>query len=185
LRALVFVLCATACSASRQYLGPNDFEHPPIPYDARIAYGPDSLQHGDLRLPQGPGPYPVAIVIHGGCWRAWHTHRHVERLAQTLTQAGWATWNLEYRAVDQPGGGWPGTLLDVGAGADHLREAAKRFPLDLNRVNTLIQLRSDSSGNGSQQSLQRSYLGSERSCAGSDQSQPEPGQTCPTTEVSH
>jgi hypothetical protein len=33
----------------------------------RIAYGSDPLQFGDLRLPSGPGPYPVAVVIHGGC----------------------------------------------------------------------------------------------------------------------
>jgi hypothetical protein len=30
-----------------------------------IAYGSDALQFGDLRLPSGPGPYPVAVVIHG------------------------------------------------------------------------------------------------------------------------
>ena len=38
--------------------------------DARIAFGQDPLQFGELRLPDGPGPHPVAIVIHGGCWLA-------------------------------------------------------------------------------------------------------------------
>lgn len=135
--AFVFALLASGCSAGRQYLGPDDFDHPGIPYTARIPYGPDSLQHGDLRLPEGPGPHPVAIIIHGGCWRNWHTHHHMEPVAKVITDAGWATWNLEYRAVDRPGGGWPGTLQDVGAGADHLREVAKRFPLDLTSVVTI------------------------------------------------
>jgi acetyl esterase/lipase len=129
----VAVLLAS-CAAPRQYLRPGDFEHAPIPYNARFAYGPDTLQHADLRLPTGPGPYPVAVIVHGGCWRAWHSSRHMEEVAQWLTQAGWATWNLEYRTVDRPGGGWPGTLLDVGAGTDYLREVAKRVPLDLTRV---------------------------------------------------
>ena len=129
-----FAACVAGCSTSGQYLKPYDFEYPPIAYDARIAYGTDSLQHGDLRLPEGPGPHPVAVVIHGGCWRAWHTYRHVERLARTLTDAGWATWNLEYRSVDRPGGGWPGTFFDVGTGTDYLREVAKRYPLDLTRA---------------------------------------------------
>ena len=34
----------------------------------RVAYGSDPLQFGELRLPSTKGPYPVAIVIHGGCW---------------------------------------------------------------------------------------------------------------------
>src|ERR1043166_729954 len=36
--------------------------------DARIAYGSAALQFGDLYLPKGRGPYPVIVLIHGGCW---------------------------------------------------------------------------------------------------------------------
>lgn len=136
-RVLVLTLVVAGCSKTRQYLGPDDFNHQGIPYTARISYGPDSLQYGELRLPEGPGPHPVAIFIHGGCWRAWHSPHHVAPVAKAITDAGWATWNLEYRAVDRPGGGWPGTLEDVGAGADHLRRVARQFPLDLTRVVTI------------------------------------------------
>src|SRR5690348_16507065 len=38
------------------------------PPDARIVYGTDPLQFGELRLPAGAGPFPVAILVHGGCW---------------------------------------------------------------------------------------------------------------------
>src|SRR5262245_22235649 len=34
----------------------------------RIPYGSDPLQFGDLRVPSRAGPFPVAVVIHGGCW---------------------------------------------------------------------------------------------------------------------
>ena len=34
----------------------------------RISYGPEDLQFGDLRLPDGEGPFPVIMIIHGGCW---------------------------------------------------------------------------------------------------------------------
>lgn len=40
----------------------------PPPADHGIAYGQDSFQFGELRLPAGAGPHPVAVVIHGGCW---------------------------------------------------------------------------------------------------------------------
>jgi acetyl esterase/lipase len=107
---------------------------PVPPADHRIPYGSDPFEFGDLRLPAGEGPHPVAIVIHGGCWRARYTLEHIGNLAAALTRAGIATWSLEYRRVGNAGGGWPGSFEDVGRGADHLRELAQSFPLDLNRV---------------------------------------------------
>jgi acetyl esterase/lipase len=54
--------------------------------------------------------------------------------AGDLRRRGIAVWNIEYRGVDQPGGGYPGTFQDVAAGADALRAAASRYDLDLRRV---------------------------------------------------
>jgi len=36
--------------------------------------------------------------------------------------------------VDNSGGGWPGTLLNVANAIDHARELATKYPLDLKRV---------------------------------------------------
>lgn len=104
------------------------------PFDARIPYGPDSLQFGELRLPVGPGPFPVAVVVHGGCWLSIADNDYMDPVAEALTSAGWATWNLEFRRIDQPGGAWPGIFRDVGAGTDHLRDVARDHPLDLSHV---------------------------------------------------
>ena len=108
------------------------FDNPPP--DARIHYGDDPLQFADLRLPPGEGPHPVAIFIHGGCWKAEFDITHSGKLTAALAQSGIATWSLEYRRVGNEGGGWPGTFLDVGNGADHLRAIAGDYSLDLNRV---------------------------------------------------
>lgn len=102
--------------------------------DHRIAYGPEPLQFGELRLPEGAGPFPVAIVLHGGCWLAAYDLGYVAGLAAELAKEGIATWSVEYRRVGDEGGGWPGTFLDIAAGADLLKTLAKRFPLDLGRV---------------------------------------------------
>jgi acetyl esterase/lipase len=105
------------------------------PADARIVYGKEDLQFGDLRLPKGPGPFPVAVVIHGGCWVSkFATLQSTAAMADALRDAGVATWNIEYRRLDNPGGGWPGTFADVAAAADELPAIAKRHPLDLSRV---------------------------------------------------
>lgn len=101
----------------------------------RIAYGRDSLQFGDLRMPAGRGPFPVAIILHGGCWFSpYASVRNTAPLAQALADAGVATWNVEYRRYDQVGGGWPGTFRDAADAADYVRALARRFPLDTSRI---------------------------------------------------
>jgi acetyl esterase/lipase len=100
----------------------------------RIADGTDPFRFAELRLPDRAGPHPVAIVIHGGFWRAKYDLEYIRPVCEALTQHGIATWNLEYRRLGNPGGGWPGTLDDVAAGADHLASIASQFDLDANRV---------------------------------------------------
>jgi acetyl esterase/lipase len=103
----------------------------------RVFYGDNENQFGDLRIPQGNGPHPVAIVIHGGFWRARVGLDNMNRVALDLTNRGIATWNIEYRRVGQEGGGWPGTFIDVAKAADYLYTLAESYPLDLNRVITI------------------------------------------------
>lgn len=103
----------------------------------RMAYGPKPQQFGELRLPDGGGPHPVAIVIHGGCWLADYDLGYMSSLAAALTADGIASWSIEYRRVGDEGGGWPGTFDDVAAAADHLREIAADHALDLERVVTV------------------------------------------------
>jgi acetyl esterase/lipase len=103
----------------------------------RLFYGPDPCQFGDLRLPAGAGPHPVVVVIHGGGWQATSDLAYMAPIAADLCRRGVATWNIEFRRVGDPGGGWPGTLHDVGQAVDFLREIGPRYGLDLARVVTL------------------------------------------------
>jgi acetyl esterase/lipase len=104
------------------------------PADARVAYGPAPQQFGELWVPRGPGPHPVAVVIHGGCWSAPYGEDHIRPVCAALARAGVAAWCLEYRRLGDDGGGWPGTFEDVARGADYLREIAPTRGLDLRRV---------------------------------------------------
>ena len=117
-------------------MGPQDLQAlPSQPADRRIAYGEDSSEYGELRLPPGNGPHPVVVLIHGGCFKAAYASlRDLAPMADVLKAEGIATWNIEYRRLGQSGGGWPGTYLDVGRAVDHLRTIAGGSDLDLGRV---------------------------------------------------
>ncbi len=103
--------------------------------DRRISYGPDSSQYGELRIPDGIGPHPLVVVIHGGCFKAaYATAQTLGAMADALKTDGIATWNIEYRRLGQPGSGWPGTYIDVGRAVDYVRALAAEYHLDLGRV---------------------------------------------------
>jgi acetyl esterase/lipase len=108
---------------------------PSRPADHRIAYGDDPSQYAELRLPSSPGPHPVVILIHGGCWKAdFATLSDLAPMADALKAEGIASWSIEYRRLSQPGSGWPGTYLDVAHAVDRLRTVAGKYRLDLHRV---------------------------------------------------
>ncbi|KYC36345.1 esterase [Scytonema hofmannii PCC 7110] len=109
---------------------------PDVPADRRIFYGPDPDQFGDLYLPKQPGPHPVVLLLHGGCWLEQFSLSTTGHLAAALRRTGLAVWNLEYRRLGN-GGGWPATFQDVAMGADFLRTIAPEFDLDLDRLVTM------------------------------------------------
>lgn len=102
---------------------------------AEVRYGADAMQVVDLFLPDGPGPHPTVLMVHGGCWQTEIADRTLMRwVAEDLRKRGIAVWNIDYRGVDRDGGGYPGTFLDAAAAADALRAHAKRYDLDLSRL---------------------------------------------------
>lgn len=143
-----FALLAGVVAAAptlAQTMAPTDVDKLPSSKPTLTeSYGREPAQQGDLRLPDvkafGPGPYPTVIVIHGGCyWKGFATRQNTAALATRLTERGFATWNIEYRQLGEPGKGdpgadWPGTFQDLAAAADHVRVLAKRYPIDLARV---------------------------------------------------
>ena len=99
-----------------------------------MAYGGDENQFVDLRLPKGKGPHALAIVIHGGFWRAKYDLGYAGHLCAALTAKGIASANLEYRRGGNAGGGWPGTFADVRAGDQFLTQNARKYEFDAERV---------------------------------------------------
>lgn len=131
----LLLMSTTALAAPMSW---SELQAIPLPAPvAHTAYGTAPQQFGELRLPEGKPPaagWPVAVLLHGGCWLNAYDYRYFTRLAAALAEQGVASWTLEYRRLGDAGGGWPGTFLDVASGTDHLRVLAKTQPLDLSRV---------------------------------------------------
>lgn len=103
--------------------------------DQTFYYGEEDLQFGDLWLPEGDGPHPVVIMIHGGCWLSSIPGVVLmELICDDLRNRGIAVWNLEYRRLGNKGGGYPGTFLDVARGADYIRKIATEYNLDMGKI---------------------------------------------------
>ena len=101
----------------------------------RVAYGPAPSQYAELFVPPGAGPFPVAVLVHGGCWtERFGGIKQMGNMAGALVQRGIAVWNVEYRRVDEAGGGYPGMYQDMHGALDALTAQAPANKLDLGRV---------------------------------------------------
>ncbi|KAB2969698.1 MAG: alpha/beta hydrolase [Thermoanaerobaculia bacterium] len=86
-----------------------------------VRYGPEEGQEGDLHLPGRQHP-SVVCLLHGGFWRMPYGREELGSVATDLVSRGFAVWNLEYRRLGAPSGGWPETLQDVARGLDFLAD---------------------------------------------------------------
>jgi acetyl esterase/lipase len=126
----------TSRGAAARLMTPDDLNAlPRRAPDRRGAYGERPQQYGELRVPPTRGPHPLVILVHGGCFKAAYASAdYAAPIGDALKDQGIASWNIEYRRLGDPGGGWPGTYLDVGRAVDHVRSLAKAHDLDLSRV---------------------------------------------------
>ena len=107
---------------------------PSRPASHRHPYGRHPSQFGELTLPRSRPPYRVVVLLHGGFWqRPWGLDL-MFAVAGDLLERGLAVWNLEYRRVGEPGGGWPGTFEDVLGGFDALAGLPQAAELDLGSI---------------------------------------------------
>jgi acetyl esterase/lipase len=91
---------------------------------SRHNYGEHPSQFCELYAVDEPAG--VAVLVHGGFWRARYGLDLERPIAADLVARGWAVWSIEYRRLGD-GGGWPETFDDV-------RAAIEALPVDAPRV---------------------------------------------------
>lgn len=67
---------------------------------------------GVVRVPEGEGPYPAVVLVHGGSWISG-SPASIQPLAEALTRSGYLTVNTRYRLATTRTPGFPGAVDDV------------------------------------------------------------------------
>lgn len=109
-------------------------DQPPPPADHRFVYGAAPSQFIDVRVPVGSGPFPCALLIHGGFWKEEYGLDYFGHVAGALCSVGFVVANIEYRRVGEGDGGWPGTFEDVAAAARFVVDNGDEWNLDRSRL---------------------------------------------------
>ena len=86
----------------------------------------------DLYLPQGPGPFPLVVYIHGGGFILGDkVNKTVEEIRSPLLNEGYALASVNYRLTE---GGFPDQVRDVKTAVRWLRDNASRFRLATDQI---------------------------------------------------
>ena len=88
--------------------------------------------------PEGDGPFPALIVIHGGgCARGTRFKNDVVPSAEMYARRGIASFSIDYRLSTPDAPSWPANIQDVVCAMRHLKENATRYRIDPERVAVL------------------------------------------------
>jgi acetyl esterase/lipase len=85
----------------------------------------------DAYLPEGEGPFPAILVVHGGAWRSGGKGQ-LAGYARTLARRGYAAFSINYRLA--PKHKFPAQLEDCQAAVRWIRKHAETYDVDPNRI---------------------------------------------------
>lgn len=100
---------------------------PPLVY---AAWDQETLE-ADVYLPKGHGPFPAAVVVHGGAW-THGSRRQVRGISTTLAKHGYVAVAIDYRLA--PKHKFPAQIEDCRAAVRWMRSRAEELRLDPRRI---------------------------------------------------
>jgi len=86
----------------------------------------------DLRVPEGPGPFPAAILVHGGGFDQGSKSTNVKPLFDLLTNAGFAYFSIDYRMA--PEFRFPQANEDVESAIRWVKANAAKYRVDPKKI---------------------------------------------------
>lgn len=82
----------------------------------------------DLHIPDGPGPFPAAILVHGGGFDEGSRSTNVRPLFDVLANAGFAWFSIDYRLAPQYH--FPQPIEDVHAAIFWVKAHAREYHIN-------------------------------------------------------
>jgi acetyl esterase/lipase len=86
----------------------------------------------DLHVPDGPGPFAAAILIHGGGFDEGSKSTNVRPLFEPLSDAGFAWFSIDYRLA--PAVHFPEAMEDVNSAIRWVKAHAAEYRVDVARI---------------------------------------------------
>jgi alpha-L-fucosidase 2 len=86
----------------------------------------------DLRVPEGSGPFPAAILVHGGGFDQGSKSTNVKPLFDLLTNAGFAYFSIDYRMAPQFH--FPEANADVESAIRWVKANAEKYRIDPKKI---------------------------------------------------
>jgi acetyl esterase len=86
----------------------------------------------DLHVPAGPGPFPAAILVHGGGFDGGSRSTNVRPLFNVLADAGFAWFSIDYRLA--PEARLPEAMGDVNAAVKWVKDHAATYHVDVTKI---------------------------------------------------
>src|ERR1700722_8079959 len=77
----------------------------------------------DAHIPDGTGPFPAVLLVHGGAWVGGDRITSVEPLFKPLTDAGFAWFSISYRLAGDVVRNPIAAALHLGAAESDVRRA--------------------------------------------------------------
>lgn len=77
----------------------------------------------DAHIPDGKGPFPAAILVHGGAWVAGDRINSVHPLMQPLSEAGFAWFSISYRLAADVARNPIAAAMQMGTAESDVRQA--------------------------------------------------------------
>ncbi len=86
----------------------------------------------DYKIPDGDGPFPTAIIVHGGGWAHGNKRMYVTPLFDVLASAGFEWYTINYRLA--PAYQFPAAVEDVESAVRWVKANAAKYKVDTSRI---------------------------------------------------
>ncbi|HLQ44638.1 MAG TPA: alpha/beta hydrolase fold domain-containing protein [Planctomycetaceae bacterium] len=105
---------------------------PELTTDIEFAKAGDVSLTLDAFMPDGAGPFPTCILVHGGGFTKGDKQSYIKPLFEPLSKAGFTWFTINYRLAPQHR--WPACAEDVETAIRWVKSHAKNFKVDVARI---------------------------------------------------